>query len=100
MSKGLSLCEQSTLWVYFFSQIGYHTRINTQIKIQEIWTALNVENYPLQLQKQSTKANYAIRACTNGRLIESGKSLFSGKTCIFFIRPPPELLPVLGSLER
>ena len=24
MSKGYSLCEQSTLWVYFFSQIFYH----------------------------------------------------------------------------
>ena len=24
MSKGLSLCERRTLWVYFFSQICYH----------------------------------------------------------------------------
>ena len=57
--------------------------INCQIKIQEVWKALNVPDYPIQLSKQSVKVNgTSTRACTIGRLIESGKTCLSQKTCL------------------
>ena len=40
MSKGLSPYEQSTLWVYFFSQICYHNRLGLSmlLHIKSDWT--------------------------------------------------------------
>ena len=50
-------------------------RLNAQAKLLEVWKALNIENYPLQLQQQSTNTSgVSTRADTNGRLIEVGKS--------------------------
>ena len=58
-------------------------QINGQIKIQEIWKSLNVPNYPIQINKQSPNANGpATRADTNSRLIETGNSCLSSRTCI------------------
>ena len=58
-------------------------QINGQIKIQEIWKSLNVPNYPIQINKQSPNANGpATRADTKGRLIETGNSCLSSRTCI------------------
>ena len=58
-------------------------QLNCQIKIQEIWKALNVPDYPIQLAKQSINdIGTATRASTTGRLIESGKSCLSQTTCL------------------
>ena len=58
-------------------------QMNGQIKIQEIWKSLNVPNYPIQINKQSPHANGpATRADIKGRLIETGNSCLSKKTCM------------------
>ena len=58
-------------------------QINAQIKIQEIWKALNIENYPLKLERQTVNENsIATRACTSGKLVESGRSVIAQKTCV------------------
>ena len=50
-------------------------RLNAQAKLLEVWKALNIEKYPLQLQQQSTNiTGVSTRADTTGRLIEVGKS--------------------------
>jgi hypothetical protein len=50
-------------------------RLNASAKLLEVWKALNVENYPLQLQQQSSSiTGVSTRAATTGRLIETGKS--------------------------
>ena len=50
-------------------------QIMAQIKIQEVWKALNVQDYPVKIEKQSVKeVGPATRASTNERLIENGKS--------------------------
>ena len=58
-------------------------RIMAQIKIQEVWKALNIQDYPVKIYKQTVKdVGPATRASTNGRLIENGKSCASQKTCL------------------
>ena len=53
------------------------------MKIQEIWKALKIQNYPLKVQKHIINDDVATtRACTNGRLIESVKCKISQKSCI------------------
>ena len=55
-------------------------QLNCQIKIQEVWKALNIPDYPIQIEKQSVKVTgTSTRACTTGRLIESGKTCLSLK---------------------
>ena len=57
-------------------------QINAQIKIQEIWKALHIENYPLKLDRQSvSETGTSTRACTSGELMESGRSVIAQKTC-------------------
>ena len=58
-------------------------QMNGQIKIQEIWKSLNVSNYPIQVNKQTPHASRtSTRADVKGRLIETGNSCLSQKTCI------------------
>ena len=58
-------------------------QINAQIKIQEIWKALNIVNYPLKVDRKSVNVEgISTRVCTSSRLIESGKSCISQKTCM------------------
>ena len=58
-------------------------QINAQIKIQEIWKALHIENYPLKLDRQSvSETGTSTKACTSGKLMESGRSVIAQKTCI------------------
>ena len=58
-------------------------QINPQIKIQEIWKSLNIENYPIKLEKHSeSRAGTSTRACTSCKRIKHGKSNISQKTCI------------------
>ena len=66
--------------------MGLHLSVlkyNAQIKIQEIWKSLNIDNYPIKLEKHSeSRAGTSTRACTSGKIIEHGKSSISQKTCI------------------
>ena len=56
---------------------------NAKLKLQEIWKSLNIENYPLKIQKQEQKPNVpSTRACTEGRLIELRRKTLTFKTCI------------------
>ena len=57
--------------------------MNAQIKIQEIWKALNIKDYPLKVERQTVKVSgTATRAGTSGKLIEVGRSMIAQKTCI------------------
>ena len=52
------------------------------MKIQEIWKAINIEDYPLIISKSGVKSSMAAtRSCTSGKLIEFGKCVISQKTC-------------------
>ena len=58
-------------------------QLNGQIKIQEIWKAMNIEGYPIQVERQLwTEQGPITRATSTGRLIEQGNSCLSQKTCI------------------
>ena len=58
-------------------------QMNGQIKNQEVWKALNVKNYPIQVEKQvGAEQGPTTRATTSGRLIEHGLSCLSQKSCI------------------
>ena len=59
------------------------SQINAKIKLQEIWKALNIKNYPLKIPSQ--RASYEIinsRAMTGGRPIEVGSSCLPSKSCV------------------
>ena len=58
-------------------------QLNGQIKIQEIWKALNIPGYPIQVAKQTVSdVGPSTRASSDGRLIEKGSSCLSQKTCL------------------
>ena len=58
-------------------------QLNAQIKLVEIWKALNVEDYPLKIDQQAIAENrVSTRADSIGRLIEIGKSNLVQKSCI------------------
>ena len=58
-------------------------QINAQIKIQEIWKALNIQDYPIKIEKQTVKdVGTVTRACTCGRFVIGEKSCISQKTCL------------------
>ena len=58
-------------------------QMNGQIKIQEVWKSLNIPHYPIQIAKQTVfKSGPSTRACPEGRLIESGNSCLSQRTCL------------------
>ena len=58
-------------------------QLNCQIKIQEIWKALNVTDYPIQVTRQTEpESGRSTRACSRGRLLDNGYSELSQKTCI------------------
>ena len=58
-------------------------QLNAQIKLLEMWKAINVVNYPLEIRKQN---NYHIGALTRAdnlnRPLEIGKSILTHNTCI------------------
>ena len=57
-------------------------QMNAQIKIQEIWKALNINHYPLTVTKYGeTNSALSTRSCSNGKLVESGKCVISQKSC-------------------
>jgi hypothetical protein len=58
-------------------------QLNAQIKLVEIWKALNVDDYPLTVVKQTIdNSRVNTRADTKEKPIEIGKSLLVQKTCI------------------
>ena len=58
-------------------------QINAQIKIQEIWKAMHIEDYPLKLERQTVnELGATTRAGSSGKLIEFGRSVIAQKTCI------------------
>ena len=47
------------------------------------WKALDIPDYPVKLEKQCVKeSGTTTRACTKGRLVESGNSCTLQKTCL------------------
>ena len=79
-------------------------QLNAQIKLLEIWKALNVENYPLAIKKQNTTHEGALtRADRQNRPCEVGKSSLTHKTCIsdairlWNLVPEKKKLSVCGS---
>ena len=58
-------------------------QLNAKIKIIEIWKALNIEKYPLRVDRQTPRNDTtSTRAMTTGRLIEMGKSNLSLNSCV------------------
>ena len=58
-------------------------QINPQIKILEIWKSLNIENYPIKLEKHSERrAGTSTRPCTSCKRIKHWKNNISQKTCM------------------
>ena len=54
-----------------------------QAKLQEVWKALNIEKYPLQILKQSPQhPGTATRADALARPVSVGKTVITQKTCI------------------
>ena len=58
-------------------------QINAQIKLSEVWKAVNVINYPIKLTKKVASTN-KITTCavTNGELCEKGKKDITQNTYI------------------
>ena len=49
--------------------------MNAQIKLQQVWKAVNVENYPLKINQQAIPSSgVSTRAATKGRPVEIGNS--------------------------
>ena len=56
--------------------------LNAKIKLVEIWKALNVEGYPLKINRQVLRNDATnTRACDRGRPIEIGISTLTSNTC-------------------
>ena len=56
-------------------------QINAQVKLLEVWKALNVEDYPLKINQQEIPENGVVtRASLKGRPIEVGKSNLTKNT--------------------
>ena len=58
-------------------------QLNASIKMLEIWKAINVEDYPLKVEKQtSNKSRVSTRADILEKPIEIGKTVVVQKTCV------------------
>ena len=58
-------------------------QLNAQVKLLEIWKALNMDNYPLQVRQQNVPAMGAVtRASQRGRPVEIGKTNLTKCTSI------------------
>ena len=58
-------------------------QLNAQIKLLEIWKALNVEGYPLKIPQQSADINrVSARADQRARPVEIGRKNLTKNTCI------------------
>ena len=58
-------------------------QLNAQVKLVEIWKAINVDDYPLKVKHQERNdSRVSTRADTKEKPIEIGKSLLAQKTCV------------------
>ena len=58
-------------------------QLNASVKLLEIWKALNVKDYPLQIKRQELNPDgITTRADVEGRPIEIGKSTLTQKTAV------------------
>ena len=58
-------------------------QMNAQIKLQEIWKSLNIDNYPLKVnKKEATESTAVTRSCITGKLTESSFSNLSQRACV------------------
>ena len=58
-------------------------QLNANVKLVEIWKALNVDDYPLKIQKQClNNQRVNTRADNKERPIEIGKTLLTQKSCV------------------
>ena len=59
------------------------SQLNASIKLCDIWKAVNVESYPTKVTKTATTSNaLTTRACSSGKLKESGKTVLTQSTLI------------------
>ena len=57
--------------------------MNAQVKLQEIWKAIHVDDYPLQVKQQEVPVSgMTTRAAEKGRPIEIGKSNLTQNSCV------------------
>ena len=80
-------------------------QLNANIKLMEIWKALNVVDYPLMVPRQEIKPeNRVTRADTSGRPREIGKSLLAQKTsvsnAIYIWNRAPDSVKMCNSLYQ
>ena len=60
-----------------------NNQLNAQIKLLEVWKALNTDNYPLQItQRVSSNDVVTTRAAARGRPCEIGRSNLTQNTCV------------------
>ena len=58
-------------------------QLNAQVKLVEIWKAINVDNYPLKIEQQTRNDERAsTRADTIGRPVEIGRTNLTQRSCI------------------
>ena len=58
-------------------------QIAAQIKLTEIWKAINVPKFPIKVRKQETPMDSrTTRGVTNGKIIEEGSSTLIVNSCI------------------
>ena len=58
-------------------------QMNVQLKLVEVWKAMNVQDYPLKIERQSVQQNgVSTRADSTGKPIGIGKSQLTQKSCI------------------
>ena len=58
-------------------------QLNTSVKLLEVWKALKLDKYPLEIKRQeNNEGGVNTRADLAGRPIEMGKSVLSQKTCL------------------
>ena len=58
-------------------------QLNAQVKLLEIWKALNLEDYPLQIKQQSAPlTGMTTRADLKGKAIEIGRSNLTKSTSV------------------
>ena len=58
-------------------------QMNMQVKLLEIWKAMNIDDYPLRINQQGTnETGVSTRGDYKRKPIEIGKTTLTQKTCI------------------
>ena len=65
------ICELTHLTSGQFKSLKVKPANIVQTKLTEIWKALNIPDYPIQVTKMSTtQMQSCTKACSNGKLVE------------------------------